>query len=46
MTDDAFTPPVEEQEDLDSFFEACSRLRQVDLEDDWTLDWRDDYGPP
>lgn len=46
--DDAFTPRVEEmtQEALDRYFEACARLRTVDLEDDWTVDWRDDYGPP
>lgn len=34
------------QEELDRYFEACARLRKLDLEDDWTVDWKDDYGPP
>jgi hypothetical protein len=35
-----------DQEALDRYLEACERLRTVDLEDDWTTDWKDDYGPP
>lgn len=46
--EDAFTPPIEEptQEELDRYFEACARLHKLDPEDDWTTDWKDDYGPP